>query len=552
VALIPERIGRYRILERVGAGGMGVLYRAIDTVLDRDVAIKVMLADIAGEDDEMRVRFSREARAVAKLQHRNIVTVFELGEEGGTEYIVMEFLRGQSLAARIGTPPPLTLDEKVDIVAQLCAGLGYAHSRGIIHRDVKPANTFILTDGTVKLLDFGIAKVSDSHLTRMGATLGSVHYMSPEQIGGENIDARADVFSTGALLYELLAGQKPFDDPMPTTVLMKILNEEPVPLRVLAPDVPEALAAIVNRAMAKDPARRFNSAAEIERELVNLRRGLSQLDAMAAAAFVPETIDTAPTLSPANADAPTRMEPPTIVAPELIAEDLTIRAEAPAMPGPATTVAAPVARGPIQPVSSPPAAARPSRRVAWRAAVSVIALLVVGGGFGIATWLRRPPTPAASAPPAAETTARPATSPPATLPAAPAPTTPPATLPAAPATATTGPTGVTTTAAAPAAAAPLGAPPISAPPSAAPSTSIIQPGPTAGTSPGTVVSSAPEERTRQRRTEDERPVATSAKPETPSARPQRSPRCDSLIERQSLGEVLTRTDLEFLQRNCAD
>ena len=158
----PTKIGRYQILERVGRGGMGVLYRGFDPILDREVAVKVMLADFSEDTEQMRPRFYREAKAVAKLQHRNIVTIFEFAEENNQPHIVMEFLRGLPLNVRMEQHPPLTLDDKLDVVAQLCSGLGYAHTQGIVHRDVKPANVFILEDGTVKLLDFGVAKLATS------------------------------------------------------------------------------------------------------------------------------------------------------------------------------------------------------------------------------------------------------------------------------------------------------------------------------------------------------------------------------------------------------
>ena len=182
----PEKIGRYQVVERVGRGGMGVLFRGVDPVLDREVAIKLMLVDFSEDEEQMRPRFYREARAAAKLQHRNIVTVFEFAEEGSTPYIVMEFLRGVSLAARMASPLPLALDAKLDIVGQLCTALHYAHEQGVVHRDVKPANVFLLNDGTVKLLDFGIAKVTTSTLTRKGDVLGSASYMSLEQVSGSD------------------------------------------------------------------------------------------------------------------------------------------------------------------------------------------------------------------------------------------------------------------------------------------------------------------------------------------------------------------------------
>jgi eukaryotic-like serine/threonine-protein kinase len=264
---LPARIGRYEIVERVGRGGMGVLYRGIDPVLDREVAIKLMI-DFADDNDQLRPRFQREARAIAKLQHRNIVTVFEFAEDEGTPYIVMEFLRGACLATRATAPPPLSIDEKIDIVAQLCAGLGYAHEQGIVHRDVKPANIFLLPDGSVKLLDFGIAKLASSNLTRQGEVLGSPAYMSPEQIMGlEAVDGRSDVFSAGVVLYELLAGRRPFDGDTTPTIVMKILNAEPPALDTIDPSIPPQLASIVTRALHKDPAQRFQTAAELAREL---------------------------------------------------------------------------------------------------------------------------------------------------------------------------------------------------------------------------------------------------------------------------------------------
>jgi len=270
---VPAQIGRYQILDRVGQGGMGVLYRGVDSVLDREVAIKLMIGDFADDIEQLRPRFQREARAIAKLQHRNIVTVFEFAEDAGTPYIVMEFLRGTSLSARLKAAPPLSIVEKVDIVAQLCDGLGYAHEQGVVHRDVKPANIFLLGDGSVKLLDFGIAKLTTSNLTRQGDVLGSPSYMSPEQIMGlETIDGRSDVFSAGVVLFELLAGRRPFDGDTTPTIVMKILNADPPSLDALDAAIPAPLASAVARALDKDPAKRFRTATDFARELQAVRR----------------------------------------------------------------------------------------------------------------------------------------------------------------------------------------------------------------------------------------------------------------------------------------
>ena len=272
-AAMPDKIGRYQILERVGKGGMGVLYRGHDPVLDREVAVKVMLADFSEDTEQMRPRFYREAKSAAKLQHRNIVTVFEFAEENNQPHIVMEFLRGTPLSSRMEEKPELTLDDKLDIVTQLCSGLGYAHKEGIVHRDVKPANVFVLQDGTVKLLDFGIAKLATSTLTRQGDVVGSAPYMSPEQIAGaQDLDGRSDVWSTGVLLYELLTGRKPFDGEGLTTVIAGILREQPPSVEQYAPGLPKQLLDCVNKALEKDRDRRYQTAEELGRELQLIRK----------------------------------------------------------------------------------------------------------------------------------------------------------------------------------------------------------------------------------------------------------------------------------------
>ena len=271
----PEKIGRYQVLERVGKGGMGVLYRGVDPVLDREVAIKVMLVDFSEDTEQMRPRFYREAQAAAKLQHSNIVTIFEFAEDNNTPYIVMEFLPGTPLDARMASPIPLTLDDKVNIVAQLCSALHYAHAQGVVHRDIKPANLFILPDGTVKLLDFGVAKLMTSTLTRQGDVLGSVSYMSPEQVSGsDSIDGRSDIFSVGVMLFEMLAGRKPFKGETPTATIVQILREDPPGLEKLVPGIPPRLVAAVNRALAKEPGDRFPNAGEFGKELQIIRRSI--------------------------------------------------------------------------------------------------------------------------------------------------------------------------------------------------------------------------------------------------------------------------------------
>ena len=254
---------------------MGVLYRGRDTLLEREVAIKVMLADFSS-DDQARPRFYREARAAAKLQHRNIVTVFEFAEDGDTPYIVMEFLRGLSLADCLKKGTFLGLDRKLDIVGQLCAGLHFAHEKSVVHRDVKPGNIWLLEDGGVKLLDFGIAKIGSSTMTQAGDIMGSANYMSPEQVVGKTVDGRADVFAAGVVLYELVSGRKPFAADSPTATILKIMDEAPPPLEVLVPDLPKGLIAAIARALEKNPDKRFAQAGDFGAELRLVRLSLQK------------------------------------------------------------------------------------------------------------------------------------------------------------------------------------------------------------------------------------------------------------------------------------
>ncbi len=275
---------------------MGVLYRGRDPVLDREVAIKVMAGDFS-TDEGARSRFFREARASARLQHRNIVTIFEFAEDAGTPYIAMEFLRGQTLAHRLQSQPPLTVVQKLDLVTQLLTGLHYAHEQGIVHRDVKPANVWLLDDGTVKLLDFGIAKIAASTMTSAGSVLGSAFYMAPEQVSGREVDGRADVFAAGVVLYELLSHHRPFEAESPTAVMMKIVSEEPQPLGKFCPDLPPALVAAVMKALQREPARRFPHAGDFaaELKLVRLQAERASETMMAESPDLAQTIFIPPT-----------------------------------------------------------------------------------------------------------------------------------------------------------------------------------------------------------------------------------------------------------------
>ncbi len=262
-------VGRFTILRRLGRGGMGAVYEGHDPALDRRVAIKTLTSD-AIADAESRGRFEREARAAAKLAHPNIVTVYELGNFGGKEkpYIVMEYLEGTDVASLISGSRGLPLAEALDIVIQLCRALDFAHQKGVVHRDVKPANLRFLDDGQIKIMDFGIARVEGSHqITKSGVMIGTLHYMSPEQIRGEKLDGRTDIFSTGCILYELLAGVRPFSGESATSILYNIVHETPKPVADKTSDLPQEVQRVIDRALAKKPEERFGTAGEMAKEL---------------------------------------------------------------------------------------------------------------------------------------------------------------------------------------------------------------------------------------------------------------------------------------------
>jgi hypothetical protein len=258
---MPQRIGKYEIVGKLGQGAMGEVFRAHDPVLNRDVAVKRITAGLDA-DETVRKRFQREAEAAAKLMHPNIITVYDLGLEGGQFYMAMELLDGvdlkNALAAR-----RMSLDDKVGVVLQICEGLAHAHAHEIVHRDLKPANIHILPNGKVKIMDFGLARLPGSEMTTAGMVMGTPHYMSPEQVRGQKADARSDVFAVGCLFYEMLAGRKPFDAESMHGVLYKIMQEEPVPLRDAASGTPEPLARVIEKAMAKNADHRFANAGEM-------------------------------------------------------------------------------------------------------------------------------------------------------------------------------------------------------------------------------------------------------------------------------------------------
>ena len=265
-------IGRYGILGEIGRGGMGVVYRGVDKLIGRDVAIKT-LTEVT---PELRDRFYVEARS-GMLSHPNIVTVYEVGEHDGSPFIAMEFLPGESLEWVLRERGRMPLLETLSIVEQLCAGLGYAHQSGLIHRDVKPANVIVLRDGQVKIVDFGIARLTDqmSRLTKPDALLGTFHYIAPERLKGEVSDSRADIWSLGVMLYEMVTGELPFRG-KDVSALYRVMHEPYVPVRSVVNDVPEALTAVLDRALAKDVNLRYSTTEEMAVDLQVVGEGFKQ------------------------------------------------------------------------------------------------------------------------------------------------------------------------------------------------------------------------------------------------------------------------------------
>jgi serine/threonine-protein kinase len=266
--------GRYEIIELLGSGGMANVYRAHDPHLGRDVAIKV-LADRYTADPAFVERFRREASAAAQLNHPNIVQVFDRGETDGTYFIVMEYLTGPDLKSLIRTRGALPPLEAIDYAQQILAALAAAHRRDVIHRDIKPQNVMLASDGLLKVTDFGIARAgAESEMTEAGSVIGTAQYLSPEQAHGGELTSASDCYSAGIVLYEMLTGRVPFDGERPVVVAMKQINEPPVPPSTYEPDIPPALEAVVMTALAKRPSERYRSAEEFSAALNDVRRQL--------------------------------------------------------------------------------------------------------------------------------------------------------------------------------------------------------------------------------------------------------------------------------------
>ncbi len=322
----PQKLGRYEILEEIGKGAMGVVYLARDPLIGRQVALKTFRVGFSAKDQELqqfRSRFVREAQSAGILSHPNIVTIHDVVDEGadGVCFIAMEYVKGTNLKQLLQKPDPFSPDFVVDIVSQIAEGLDYAHSRGVVHRDIKPANILITQDGKVKITDFGIARLDTSNLTMEGQLLGTPNYMAPEQIQGRDVDHRADIFSLGVVLYEMVTRRKPFQGENLTAVTHKIVYEAFTPPEEIVRDLAPGISAVLYRCLEKDPNRRYPRAAEIAGELKrSVEKPFDGDDTSATQEVVEDTVDRTVPQSPVPvALVAMAMPAPPVVSPPAVA-----------------------------------------------------------------------------------------------------------------------------------------------------------------------------------------------------------------------------------------
>jgi serine/threonine protein kinase len=308
--MLGTTISHYRITDKLGEGGMGVVYKAEDTKLERTVALKFLAAHLLN-DEEAKARFLREAKAAAALSHPNICHVYEIDEADGRTFISMAFIEGETLEDRIATGP-LPIKDALDIGHQIAKGLQAAHDRGIVHRDIKPANVLVAKDGQVTIMDFGLARLTEaSRLTKADTTMGTVAYMSPEQVQGMEVDYRSDIWALGCVLYEMVRGIHPFQGQYDQALAYEIVHQEPAPLTSVRAGVPMELEFIARKCLAKAAEDRYGSAGEVAKDLRTLgdklRSGRSTILRTASGTVAaPTTANAAHTLNPALAPPPAK------------------------------------------------------------------------------------------------------------------------------------------------------------------------------------------------------------------------------------------------------
>jgi serine/threonine-protein kinase len=345
-----EKLGRFQIKRLLGQGAMGEVYLGLDPAIGREVAIKTIIPT-AAQGDEAKARFEREARAAGVLNHPNLVTIYEFGEDQGVLFIAMEFVRGHDLE-ELFREQSLSRSEALEVLAQVCDGLNFAHRNAIVHRDIKPSNVRVTRDGKrlhAKVMDFGVARVSNSDMTATGMVMGTVSYMAPEYIRTGKPDPRSDLFAIGVMLYEVLSGRKPFAGDTTPTILYKIVNEPPEPIDSSAlQGISPAIRLVLERSLAKDPDARYQTADDLAKALRAAKDPTWQGEVKEATARL-------------KAAAPTAPVPPQVLPP--------------APPAPATQVL---------PAAAPKPAPRKSR-AGLALAASLVGLVILGGG-GYAAW----------------------------------------------------------------------------------------------------------------------------------------------------------------------
>jgi len=431
-----QSIGRYNITAELGKGAMGVVYKATDPNIGRTVAIKTTRLDAHGLDaQELLRRCKNEARSAGTLNHPNIVTIYDAGEQDGIFYIAMEYIEGQTLHEVLSQHRSLPVETVIDIVRQVCAGLDYAHAHGVIHRDVKPANIMLAANGAVKVMDFGIAKAGGT-MTATGQVLGTPNYMSPEQVKGKTIVGRSDLFGVGVLLYEMLTGEKPFDGQNITTIIYKIVSENPIPPRELDVTIHPGLSAVVTKALAKAPDDRYQTGAALVADLQNYKSFGSEAAAtqvMSAAGdrtiVISPPAQTRPP-APASVSAATAMPPATAAVTPPAPPVSQAPAPSAVTPVPPASAAVSPAAAPARAPAKPPVQKAPAKGInPLLIAAGIVVLALVGAAAG---WLvhrrhQRQAQEALATPPPMVTQEAP---PPPAAPVPEAPAAPPETKPA--------------------------------------------------------------------------------------------------------------------------